>query len=59
MFFQARVKFQNFDEYAQLYSPEHSFCFVGDNGQGDVLAAEMMRLKYGDKLEATVCLVYI
>jgi hypothetical protein len=24
-------KFDNFQEYAQLYSPEHKFCFIGGN----------------------------
>ena len=48
----AQMKFKNFDEYAQLYSPEHQFCFIGDNGQGDVLAAEMISEKYKNKVEA-------
>eukprot|EP00929_Paragymnodinium_shiwhaense_P091138 TRINITY_DN51180_c0_g1_i1.p1 TRINITY_DN51180_c0_g1~~TRINITY_DN51180_c0_g1_i1.p1 ORF type:complete len:663 (+),score=91.93 TRINITY_DN51180_c0_g1_i1:126-2114(+) len=34
-------KFQTFLEYAALY-PECSFIFVGDSGQGDLLAAELM-----------------
>mmetsp|Transcript_100743 Transcript_100743/g.288844 ORF Transcript_100743/g.288844 Transcript_100743/m.288844 type:complete len:1599 (-) Transcript_100743:375-5171(-) len=37
----AEKKFQNFMEYAQLY-PEFSHVFVGDNGQGDVRAAELV-----------------
>jgi len=34
-------KFKTFQEYMKLY-PECDFCFVGDNGQGDLLAAELM-----------------
>ncbi len=37
----AQKKFSNMDEYSQLY-PEYRFVFVGDNGQGDVRAAELM-----------------
>ena len=37
----AEKKFQNFMEYAQLY-PEFSHVFIGDNGQGDVRAAELV-----------------
>jgi hypothetical protein len=51
----ARQKFQNFDQYARLY-PECSFIFLGDNGQADVLAAEMMVDAYGDRVE--LCLIH-
>jgi len=34
-------KFENFNEYMTLY-PEFEFIFIGDNGQGDVRAAEMV-----------------
>lgn len=44
-------KFANFDEYAQLF-PEHKFVFVGDNGQGDVIAAERMFEEYGAQMDA-------
>lgn len=37
----AKKKFQNLLEYAQLY-PEYSHVFIGDNGQGDVRAAELV-----------------
>ena len=37
----ARKKFDNFREYSTLY-PEFKFVFIGDNGQGDVRAAEMI-----------------
>lgn len=46
----AKKKFKNFDEFASLY-PEYHFIFLGDNGQGDVLAGEMMKKKYGDRVE--------
>lgn len=47
----AKKKFENFEQYAQLY-PECSFVFVCDNGQGDVMTAEMMAEKFADRLEA-------
>ncbi len=37
----ARNKYRNFEEYASLY-PEFRMVFIGDNGQGDVRAAELM-----------------
>lgn len=37
----ARKKYENFQEYLSLY-PEFSCVFVGDNGQGDVRAAELV-----------------
>lgn len=42
---------QNFAEYVSLY-PEFQHVFLGDNGQGDVRAAEMMAERYPGKLEA-------
>ena len=42
---------QNFAEYVSLY-PEFKHVFVGDNGQGDVKAAEMMVERYPGSLEA-------
>ncbi|CAM9116602.1 unnamed protein product [Discosporangium mesarthrocarpum] len=47
----ATKKFQNFAEYVALY-PEFTHVFVGDNGQGDVRAAEMMADKFPNSLEA-------
>ncbi|CAM9981766.1 unnamed protein product [Scytosiphon promiscuus] len=47
----AEKKFQNFAEYVSLY-PEFKHVFVGDNGQGDVRAAEMMAERYPGQLEA-------
>lgn len=48
----AQKKFENFGEYYQLY-PEFTHVFVGDNGQGDVRAAELIVEKFGpDALEA-------
>lgn len=42
-----RKKHQSFQLYTSLY-PDHKFVFVGDNGQGDVLAAEMMMQSHPD-----------
>ncbi len=48
----ARKKYMNFEEYASLY-PEFRMVFMGDNGQGDVRAAELMlESKLGGQLEA-------
>jgi hypothetical protein len=48
----ALKKFENFSEFYQLY-PEFKHVFVGDNGQGDVRAAELIVEKFGpDALEA-------
>ncbi|DAZ94935.1 TPA: hypothetical protein N0F65_012652 [Lagenidium giganteum] len=48
----AQKKFENFCEYYQLY-PEFRHVFIGDNGQGDVRAAELIVEKFGsDALEA-------
>ena len=43
----AQRKFENFSEYYQLY-PEYTHIFVGDNGQGDVRAAEIIVETYGN-----------
>ncbi|KAI9916684.1 hypothetical protein PsorP6_018248 [Peronosclerospora sorghi] len=48
----AQKKFENFCEFYQLY-PEFKHVFVGDNGQGDVRAAELIVEKFGpNALEA-------
>jgi hypothetical protein len=44
----AQKKFDNFCEYYQLY-PEFKHIFIGDNGQGDVRAAELIVEKFGSK----------
>ena len=41
----AQKKFENFTEYYQLY-PEFTHIFVGDNGQADVRAAELISTTY-------------
>lgn len=47
----AAKKCRNMLEYYAIY-PDYTHVFVGDNGQGDVLAAEMMKETLGDSLEA-------
>jgi len=47
----AEKKAQNFREFASIY-PEYSYVFVGDNGQGDLRAGEMMYEAVGPKFEA-------
>ncbi|OQS05766.1 hypothetical protein THRCLA_20533 [Thraustotheca clavata] len=42
----ARKKFENFCEYYSIY-PEYKHVFIGDNGQGDVRAAQLIAEKYG------------
>ena len=46
----AVTKYENFVQFASLY-PEFTFVFIGDNGQGDVMAAAMMAAKLGARLE--------
>jgi phosphatidate phosphatase APP1 len=46
----AKKKYKNFQQYSILY-PEYDFVFVGDNGQGDVLAAAHILKKYPDRLK--------
>ena len=46
-------KFENFDQYASLY-PEYGFVFIGDNGQGDVKAGELMKEKHQFAMEAVL-----
>jgi len=40
----AQKKVENFEQFVSLY-PEYSFVFIGDNGQGDLRAAELMAKK--------------
>ncbi|KAH9254436.1 hypothetical protein BASA81_007549 [Batrachochytrium salamandrivorans] len=47
----AAKKCRNMLEYYAIY-PDYTHVFVGDNGQGDVLAAEMIKETLGDSLEA-------
>lgn len=47
----ARKKFDNFRRYVSIY-PEYKHVFIGDNGQGDVKAGEMMFDNYPYELEA-------
>ena len=42
------LKFSTFMDYAALYS-EYSFVFCGDDGQGDLLAGEMMMHQQSNK----------
>jgi len=47
----AKKKMLNFEQYYSVY-PEYTHVFIGDNGQADVKAAEMMIEKFGkDKVE--------
>jgi hypothetical protein len=47
----AQKKFENFQKYASIY-PEFSHVFIGDNGQGDVRAGELMYERFPNLLEA-------
>ncbi|KDO35265.1 hypothetical protein SPRG_00111 [Saprolegnia parasitica CBS 223.65] len=42
----AQKKFENFCEYYSIY-PEYKHVFIGDNGQGDVRAAQLIAEKFG------------
>ena len=43
----ALKKFSNFREYKAIH-PNYQFAFVGDNGQGDHIAGEMMLRTFGE-----------
>lgn len=47
----AQKKFENFQKFASIY-PEFSHVFIGDNGQGDVRAGELMYERFPSLLEA-------
>lgn len=47
----AQKKFENFQKFASIY-PEFSHVFIGDNGQGDVRAGELMYERFPNLLEA-------
>jgi hypothetical protein len=47
----ARKKFENFQQYVSIY-PEFRHVFVCDNGQGDVMAAELMVEAFPKQVEA-------
>ena len=47
----AAKKYENFAAYASLY-PEYKFLFIGDNGQADVAAAELMADAFKGRIEA-------
>jgi len=47
----AQKKFNNFQKYVSIY-PEFRHVFIGDNGQGDVRAAELMVEAYPKQVEA-------
>lgn len=50
----AKKKAKNFSEYRQIY-PEFKFVFIGDNGQGDVVAGHAMKEKFSDSLLVNFC----
>lgn len=52
----AKTKYHKFIEYIQLY-PEFQCIFIGDNGQGDVRAAEM--LLTNELYKKNLCRTYI
>jgi hypothetical protein len=39
------MKFKRFEQYLNIF-PEYKFLFIGDNGQGDVIAGKQMLEKY-------------
>jgi hypothetical protein len=47
----ARKKFENFQQYVSIY-PEFRHVFICDNGQGDVMAAELMVEAFPKQVEA-------
>ena len=47
------MKFKRFEQYLNIF-PEYKFLFIGDNGQGDVIAGKQMLEKYPER-----CSVFI
>jgi len=54
----AQTKFASFEQYVSLY-PEYTFIFIGDNGQGDVRAGELMCQRARETGEKNVDVVYM
>jgi len=52
-----RFKAETFEKFADLY-PECNFIFIGDDGQGDVLAAEMMSKRLGGSAKRPIALIH-
>lgn len=50
-------KAETFEKFAALY-PEYDFLFVGDDGQGDVLAAETMSHTMGGSPKKPIALIH-
>lgn len=48
-------KFSTFQAYAKLW-PEYRFCFIGDNGQADVLCSEYIMKHFPDR--AAACFIH-
>ncbi len=46
-------KFRKFVQYIGLF-PEHRVIFIGDEGQGDVIAGRLMRTHYPDKCQVFI-----
>ena len=45
------LKFKTFENYSKMY-PEYKYVFCGDDGQGDLLAGELMSKHYPDSVLA-------
>jgi len=52
-----RFKAETFEKFADLY-PECCYIFIGDDGQGDVLAAEIMAKRLGGSAKRPVALIH-
>ena len=52
-----RFKAETFEKFSELY-PEYGFLFVGDDGQGDVLAGEIMSKQLGGSAKKPIALIH-
>jgi len=47
------MKFKRFEQYLNLF-PEYKILFIGDNGQGDVIAGKQMLEKYPERCDVFI-----
>ena len=52
-----RFKADTFEKFADLY-PEYNYLFIGDDGQGDVLAAEIMSKRLDGSAKRPIALIH-
>jgi hypothetical protein len=51
------MKFQRFEQYLKIF-PEYKFLFIGDNGQGDIIAGKQMLQSYPNRCKVFIHKVF-